>query len=159
MQLPVSLLTFALLLLDSVLTPWKGRNSKISSPRAGSAAKIIFPEFAWGAGRYRRVNLHPPYFLANFSLLPKLGLKIGDGHHTNPATPALSRKGRIMIFKASPVHQHTTRRGPKPPYVCMRRFLWRERPTPGRVLPYISHIDMCRPKLGFLRRFRSEKLV
>ena len=31
--------SFALLLLDSILTPWKRRNSKINSPRAGS----LFP--------------------------------------------------------------------------------------------------------------------
>ena len=33
-----------------------------------------------------------PTFSSNFFLLPKLGVKIGDGQHT---TPALSRKGSI----------------------------------------------------------------
>ena len=50
-----------------------------------------------------------PTFWGHFSLLPKLGSKIGGGQHT---TPALSRKGSIMTFRASPLHQHTTRRGP-----------------------------------------------
>ena len=36
-----------------------------------------------GEGTGSRVNL--PTFRGNFSLLPKLGLKIGGGQHTTPA--------------------------------------------------------------------------
>ena len=45
---------------------------------------------------------------ASISLLPKLRLKIGDGQHT---TPALGRKGSYLTLGASPLPQHTTRRG------------------------------------------------
>ena len=59
-------------------------------------------------------------FSANFSLLPKLGLKIGGGRHT---TPALSRKGSFLPFRASPLHQHTARRLRNHPMSRIRRLL------------------------------------
>jgi len=58
----VSLCTFALFLVDSILTPWRGSIQKsiarvqahFSTLDVGSAAKIIFPEFA-------QVSLHSGY--------------------------------------------------------------------------------------------------
>ena len=55
---------------------------------------------AGGGEGYRRINFPPPYFIsANFSLLPKRGLKVGGGQHT---TPGVGR--RIMTIRASPPH-------------------------------------------------------
>ena len=42
-QLPVSLISFALLLLDSILTPWKGHNSKIHSCLEAELPKYFSP--------------------------------------------------------------------------------------------------------------------
>ena len=63
---------------------------------------------------------------------------------------ALSRKGSIITFRGSPLHQHTTRRGPNHRMYAHEDFLWRESPYTylaegggGGSLPYISHIGMC----------------
>ena len=87
-------------------------------------------------GRYRRVNLPPPYFFSqflppptfwsNFSLFPKLDLKIGSGQHT---TPAVSHKVSFLTFRASPLHQHTAQRLCNHRMSCLRRFLWRKSPV------------------------------
>ena len=66
-------------------------------------------------------------------------------------TPALSRKGSIIMFRGSPLHQHTTRRRPHHRMYAHEDFYGGKAhiPTPrgggggGRgSLPYISHIGM-----------------
>ena len=61
-----------------------------------------------------------PTFWRNFSLFPKLGLKIGSGQHT---TPAVSHKVSFLTFRASPLHQHTAQRLCNHRMSCLRRFL------------------------------------
>ena len=56
-------------------------------------------------------------------------------------TPALSRKGSKMTVRASPLHQHTTRRGPN------------HRMYAGTPLYKPCHGYMPPQRVGFLRRF------
>ena len=112
-------------------------------------------------GRYRRVNIPPPYFSANFSflptlwgnfsLLPKLGLKIGGGQHT---TPALSRTVSFLTFRALPLYQHTARRLRNHHMLCIRRFLWRKSPL-GYSREFL--LGVCRPDLQILTLFQTKK--
>ena len=83
---------------------------------------VIYGE---GGGTGGGKSLSPRTFSANFSLLPKLDLKIGDGKH---ATPVLSRKGSYPTLRASPIHQHATKRGRNRGMSRIRRSLWRESP-------------------------------
>ena len=112
-------------------------------------------------GRYRRVNLPPPYFFSqfsflptfwsNFSLLPKLGLKIGGGQHT---TPVLTRKVSFLTFRDSPLHQHTARRLRNHRLSCLRRFLRSKSPV-----RYSREflVGVCRPDLQILTLFQTKK--
>ena len=63
-------------------------------------------------------------------------------------TPALSRKGSIITFRGSPLHRHTTRRGPNHRMYAHEDFYGGKpiylppRGGGGGSLPYISHIGM-----------------
>ena len=113
-------------------------------------------------GRYRTVNLPSPYFFSqflpppfwgNFSLLPKLGLKINGGQHI---TPSLSGKGSIMTFRAC-----TTRRRPNHHMYAYEDFMEGKpiHPPPRGSTPlhkpyrYVPH-----QKVGFLRRFSLKRV-
>ena len=66
-----------------------------------------------------------------------------------------------MTFRASPPHQHTTRRGPNNRMYVYKDFYGGKAhiPTPGGILPEIrsiSLISMCRPKGQGFCAFRSE---
>ena len=83
-------------------------------------------------GEVQEDKLPPPYFFsANFSLLLKRGLKVGGGQHTTPAVGR--RKESIMTLRASPLHQHTTRRGPYHRMYAYKDFYGGKAriPTPG----------------------------
>ena len=72
-----------------------GQKSNLSNTFDDDCISKLYHFLIEKMGRYRRVNLPPPYtFSASFSLLPK----IGGGEY---ATPALSRKESYLTFRAS----------------------------------------------------------
>ena len=100
---------------------------------------------------FLQMNSLLPTFWGNFSLLPKLGLKIGGGQQT---IPALSRKGSFLTFGASPLQQHTARRLHNHRMSCIRRFFWRKSPV-GYFRDFL--VGVCHPDLQILTLFQTKK--
>ena len=129
-------------------TKKRGKKSNLSNTFDDDCSSKLYHFLTEKRGRYRRVNLPPPYtFSANFSLLPK----IGGGQY---ATPALSRKGSYLTFRASLLHQHTARSLRNHRLSRIRRFLWRK--SPGLYLPSIQEKYFI---LHYKRKTRSNFAV
>ena len=77
-----------------------------------------------GGGTGGSISLVPFFFQPILPSSLNVVLKIGDGQHTTPGL-----KGSYLTLTASPLPQHTTRRGRNHGMSHIRRlFLWRESP-------------------------------